>query len=75
MMFFASTSLGYPITTHRLALLIGESIQLSISLEVVTVFLHGLLTHFENGVNTNKNLDVEFPSLKKLKRFHKTRKK
>jgi hypothetical protein len=37
--------------------------------------LHSLLTHSENGVNTNKNLDAEFPSLKKLKRFHKTWKK
>ena len=65
-MHFASTSLGYPITTHFLALLIGENIQPSISLEVVTVLMHGLLTHFENGVNTNKNLDVEFPSLKAI---------
>ena len=60
--FFASTSLRYPITTHLLALLIGESIQPSISLEVVIVLTHGLLTHFENEVNPN--LDVEFPSMK-----------
>ena len=64
MMFFTSTFARYPITTHRLALLIGEGIQPSISLEVVTILLHGLLTHSENGVNTNKNLDAEFLSLK-----------
>jgi hypothetical protein len=52
-----------PITTHGLALLIGEGIQSSISLEVVTILLHGLLPHSKNGVNTNKNLDVELPSL------------
>jgi hypothetical protein len=63
MMFFMRTSSRYPITAHRLALLIGEGIQPSISLKVVTILLHGLLPHFENGVNTNKNLDVELPSL------------
>jgi hypothetical protein len=26
--------------------------------------LHGLLPHSKNGVNTNKNLDAELPSLK-----------
>ena len=72
MMFFSSTSPRYPITAYRLALLIGESIQPSITLEVVTILLHSLLTHFENIVSTNKNLDVEFPSLKNSKRFHKT---
>ena len=66
-MFFASISSEYPITAHRLALLIGESIQLSISLEVVTILLHDLRSYFENGINTNKNLDVEFFSLKKSK--------
>ena len=63
MMFFMSTLPRYPIIAHRLALLICEGIQPSISLEVVTIFLHGLLPHSQNGVNTNKNLDVEFPSL------------
>jgi hypothetical protein len=63
MVFFANTSPRYPITAHRLALLIGEGIQPSIPLEVVTILLHGLLLHSENGVNTNKNLDAEFPSL------------
>jgi hypothetical protein len=63
MMFFMSTSPRYPIIAHRLALLIGECIQPSISLEVVTILLHGLLPHSENGVNTNKYLDAEFPSL------------
>ena len=63
MMFFTSTSPRYPIRAHRLALLIGEGIQPSISLEVVTTLLHGLLPHSENEVNTNKNLDAEFPSL------------
>ena len=67
MMLFTSTSPRYPIRAHRLALLIREGIQPSISLEVVTILLNDLLPHFENGVNTNKNLDVEFPSLKKLK--------
>ena len=75
MIFFTSISPRYPITVHRLALLIGEGIHPSISLEVVTILLHGLLTHSANGVNTNKNLDAEFLSLKNLKRFHKTRKK
>jgi hypothetical protein len=64
MMLFASTSPGYPITAHRLALLIGEGIQPAISLEVVTIRLHGLLPHSKNGVNTKKNLDAELPSLK-----------
>ena len=72
MMFFTSTSPRYPITAHPLVLLIGEGIQPSISLEVVTILLHDLLMHFENE---DKNLDAEFPILKKLKRFHKTRKK
>ena len=58
---------GYPISVHCLALIIDENIQLSILLEVVTILMHGLLMHFENGVNTNKNLDVEFPSLNKSK--------
>ena len=75
MMLLTSTSPSYPIRAHRLALLIGDDIQIAISLEVVTILPHGLATHFENGVNTNKNLDVEFPSLKKSKRFHKDRKK
>jgi hypothetical protein len=64
MMLFASTSLGYPITANRLVLLIGEGIQPSISLEVVTILMHGLLPHSKNGVNTKKNLDAELPSLK-----------
>ena len=75
MMLLTSTSPSYPIKAHRLALLIGEGIQPAILLEVVTILLHGLFMHFENEVNTNKNLDAEFPSLKKSKRFHKTRKK
>jgi hypothetical protein len=58
-----STSPRYPITVHRLALLIGESIQPSISLEVVTILLHGLLPNFESRGNTIKNLDAELPSL------------
>ena len=74
MMLFTSISPRYPITAHRLALLIGEGIQPSISLEVVIILLHDIFTHSENGVHTNKNLEVEFLSLKKLKRFHKTRK-
>jgi hypothetical protein len=60
MMLFTSTSPMYPITAHRLALLIGEGIQPSISLEVVTILLHGLLPHSENGVNTNMNLMLNF---------------
>jgi hypothetical protein len=75
MIFFTITYPRYPISAHRLALLIGKGIQPSISLEVVTILLHGLLMHSENKINTNKNLDVEFPSLKKLKQVHKTRKK
>jgi hypothetical protein len=63
MIFFTSTSPMYSITAHRLALLIGEGIQPSISLEVVTILLYDLLPYSENGVNTNKNLDVELPSL------------
>ena len=74
-MFFASTSPGYAITAHRLDLLIGESIQPSILLEVVTITLGGLRSHFQNGVSMNKNLDIEFASLKKRKRFDKNRKK
>jgi hypothetical protein len=62
-MLLSGTSPRYPITAHRLALLIGEGIQPSISLEVVTILLHGLLPHFKIGVNMNKNLDVELPSL------------
>ena len=65
MMFFASASPRYPIITHRMALLIGEDIQPSILLEVVTILLYGLLPHFENGVNTIKNLDTGFLSLQK----------
>ena len=78
MILFANTSPRYShhcASSDGLALLIGESIQPSISLKVVTILLHGLRSHFENGVNTNNNLDVEFPSLKKSKRFHKNRKK
>jgi hypothetical protein len=60
MMLFTSTLPRYPITAHRLVLLIGEDIQPSISLEVVTILLHGLLPHSENGVNTNKNLMLNF---------------
>ena len=75
MMLFTNTFPKYPINAHRLALLIGEDIHTSILLEVVTILLHGLLTHSENGVNTNKNLDAKFASLKKLKRFHNTQKK
>ena len=63
MMFFTSTSPRYPIIAHCLVFVIGEDIQLSISLEVVTILLHGLFPHVENGANTNKNLDVEFPNL------------
>ena len=75
MMLFTSTSPRYSISAHRLTLLIGEGIQPSISLEVVSILSHGLLTHSKNGVNTNKNLDAEFSRLKTLKRFRKTRKK
>ena len=64
-MLFVSTPPRYIITAQRLTLLIDEGIQPSISLEVVTILLHGLLPHFENGVNTNKNLNTEFPNLKK----------
>ena len=41
-MFFTNTSLRYPIIVHRMAFLISKDIQSSISLEVVTIFLHGL---------------------------------
>ena len=75
MMLFTSTSPKYSIRLHRVALLIGEGIQPAISLEVVTILLHGLLTHSENGINTNKNLNAEFPSLKKSIRVHKNRSK
>ena len=74
-MLFTSTSPRYPITAHRLVLLIDEGIQSSISLEVVTILLQGILTHSKNGINTNNNIDAEFLNLKKLERFHKTRKK
>jgi hypothetical protein len=63
MIFFTSTSPRNPITTHRLALLIGKGIQPSILLEVVTILLHGLLRHSENKVNTNKILDAELSSM------------
>jgi hypothetical protein len=63
MMLLTGTSPRYPITAHGLALLIGEGIQPSISLEVVTILMHGRLPHSKNGVNTNKNLDAELPSL------------
>ena len=63
-MLFASTPPRYPITAHGLTLLIGEGIQPAITLEVVTILLGGLRSHFQNGVNTNKNLDTEFSSLK-----------
>ena len=62
-MLFASTPPRYPITAHGLTLLIGEGIQPAITLEVVTILLGGLRSHFQNGVNTNKNLDAELPSL------------
>jgi hypothetical protein len=42
------TSPRYPITTHGLAFLIDEGIQPSISLEVITILLHGLLPHSKN---------------------------
>jgi hypothetical protein len=63
MMFLTGTSPRYPIIAYRLALLIDEGIQPSISLEVVTILLYGLLPHSKNGVNTNKNFDTELPSL------------
>ena len=47
-MLFTSIFPRYSISTHRLALLIGEGIQPSILLEVVTILLHGLLMHFAN---------------------------
>jgi hypothetical protein len=75
MMLFTSTSPRYPIIAHRLALLIDEGIPPSILLEVVTILLHGLLPHFEIGINMIKNLDDEFPSLHQSIRFHKTLKK
>ena len=49
MMLFTSTCPSYPITAHCLALLIGEGIQPSISLEVVTILLHGLHTQEVGG--------------------------
>ena len=61
--FFTSTSPRYPIIAHHLALLINKGNQPSISLRIVIILLHGLLPHSENGVNMNKNLDVEFMSL------------
>jgi len=75
MMFFTSTSPRYPIIAHCLVFLIGEGIQSSISPEVVTIFLYGLLPHSKIGINTNKKIDVEFLSLQQLIRFHKTQKK
>ena len=75
MMPFTSISPRYFITAHHLGLILGEGSQPSTSLEVVTILLHGLLTHYENGVNTNKNLDAKFSRMKKLKQFLKTRNK
>jgi hypothetical protein len=63
MMFLTGTLPRYPIIAHRLALIIGEGIQPSISLEVVTILFYGLLPHSKNGINTNKNFDTELPSL------------
>ena len=75
MMFFTSTSPRFHIIAHRLVFLVSEGNQSSNSLIIVIILLHGLLSHSDNGVNMNKNLDAEFLSLQQLIQFHKTRKK
>ena len=66
--FFTSTSPRHSIAPHGLVIDIGEVVEPTISLEIVTHVLEVSGSDIQNGLIANEHLDEELASLQKMSR-------
>ena len=64
--FFTITSLRHPIFFHYLIIFIGEAIEPTIFLEIVTHVLKVWGTNIQNGFITHEDLDEELAGLHEI---------